>query len=71
VAPVQMRNTGGIRFATTFTCWRAWWTTRDTPTSIRQKYQGYLITEVTLEMGGQKLAPGAYGVGFIAGTGLS
>jgi hypothetical protein len=35
---------------------------------IRQKYQAYLITEVPVEIGGQKLVPGAYGVGFIAGN---
>jgi len=68
VAPVQMRNTGGIRFGDDFYVLAGLVDNSGYSTSIRQKYQGYLITEVTLEMGGQKLAPGAYGVGFIAGN---
>jgi hypothetical protein len=36
-------------------------------TGLRQKYQAYLITEVTLQFGSQTLKPGAYGVGFIEG----
>jgi hypothetical protein len=36
-------------------------------TGIREKYQAYLITEVTLQLGTQTLKPGAYGVGFIEG----
>src|SRR6266446_3548453 len=36
-------------------------------TGIREKYQAYLITEVTLQFGAQDLKPGAYGVGFIEG----
>jgi hypothetical protein len=68
VAPVQMRNTGGIRFGDDFYVLAGLVDNSGYSTSIRQKYQGYLITEVTLEVGGQKLAPGAYGVGFIAGN---
>jgi len=34
---------------------------------IREKYQAYLISEVTLDVGGKKLGPGAYGVGFVQG----
>jgi hypothetical protein len=34
-------------------------------TSIREKYQAYLLNEVTLELGGQTLKPGAYGFGFL------
>ena len=46
--------------------WRVWSTAPGIP-QIRQKYQGYLITEVALEVGGQKLGAGAYGFGFVAG----
>jgi len=35
-------------------------------TSIQQKYQGLLITEVKLNIGGAELAPGQYGFGFTA-----
>jgi hypothetical protein len=34
-------------------------------TSIREKYQAYLLNEVTLEISGQTLKPGAYGFGFL------
>ena len=33
--------------------------------SIQEKYQTYFITEVPLDIDGHKLAPGAYGVGFV------
>jgi hypothetical protein len=36
-------------------------------TGIREKYQAYLLNEVTLEIGGQTLKPGAYGFGFQEG----
>ena len=36
-------------------------------TGIREKYQAYLLSEVTLQIGGQRLKPGAYGMGFIEG----
>jgi hypothetical protein len=37
-------------------------------TGIREKYQAYLITEVTLQFGGETLKPGAYGMGFLEGA---
>jgi len=36
-------------------------------TGIKEKYQAYLLSEVTLEIAGQTLKPGAYGIGFITG----
>jgi hypothetical protein len=35
---------------------------------LKEKYQGYLMTEVPIEIGGQELKPGAYGFGFIEGS---
>jgi len=37
---------------------------------LKEKYQGYLITEVPIELGGKKLNPGGYGFGFIEGDKL-
>jgi hypothetical protein len=37
-------------------------------TAVQQKYQAYFISEVTLDINGQLLKPGAYGVGFIEGS---
>lgn len=67
VAPVQMRNTGGVHFTDDAYVLAGMVDSSGYSTAIRQKYQAYFITEIPLEMGGQKLAPGAYGVGFIAG----
>jgi hypothetical protein len=66
-APVQMRNTGGVRFADGFFVLTALVDNSGYSTAIRAKYQAYLINEVTLEIGGQTLKPGAYGYGFIDG----
>jgi hypothetical protein len=67
VAPVQMRNTAGIRFSDDVYVLGGLVDSSGYSSDIRQKYQGYLITEVALEIGGQKLAPGAYGFGFVTG----
>jgi hypothetical protein len=67
VAPVQMRNTGGVRFSDDSYMLAGMVDNSGYSSDIRQKYQAYLITEVALEIGGQKLGPGAYGMGFITG----
>jgi hypothetical protein len=67
VAPVQMRNTGGINFGDDAYVLAGVVDSSGYSSDIRQKYQGYLITEVVLEVSGQKLPPGAYGIGFLAG----
>jgi hypothetical protein len=70
VAPVQMRNTAGIHFADDTYVLGGLVDSSGYSSDIRQKYQGYLITEVALEIGGQKLAPGSYGFGFVTGDKL-
>lgn len=67
VAPVQMRNTGGVRFADDVYVLAGMIDNSGYSSDIRQKYQAYLISEVSLNVAGQKLAPGAYGVGFVQG----
>jgi hypothetical protein len=67
VAPVQMRNTGGVRFGDDFYMLAGMVDNSGYSSDIRQKYQAYLINEVTIDIGGQKLAPGAYGFGFVTG----
>jgi hypothetical protein len=68
VAPVQMRNAGGIRFSDDFYVLGSLVDNSGYSSDIRQKYQAYFMTEVTMNIGGQKLAPGAYGVGFLSGN---
>lgn len=66
-APVQMRNTGGVHFADDLYVLAGMVDNSGYSTGIREKYQAYLLSEVTLQVGGQSLKPGAYGMGFIEG----
>lgn len=67
IAPVQMRNAGGVRFADQFLVMAALVDNSGYSTGLKEKYQGYLINEVPIEIGGKTLKPGAYGCGFIEG----
>ena len=66
-APAQMRNTGGVHFSDDLYMLAGLVDNSGYSTGIREKYQAYLISEVTLQFGAQTLKPGAYGVGFIEG----
>jgi len=65
IAPVQARNTGGVRYADGFLVFAGLVDSSGYSSGIREKYQAYLITEVPIEIGGQTLKPGAYGCGFL------
>ncbi|HMD43469.1 MAG TPA: hypothetical protein VKH45_10365 [Candidatus Acidoferrum sp.] len=65
VAPVQARNTAGVRYPDGFLVLAGLVDNSGYSSGIREKYQGYFLTELTLEIGGQTLKPGAYGVGFL------
>jgi len=65
VGTVQMRNTGGVRYADGFLVLAALVDSSGYASGIKEKYQAYLITDVAIEIGGQALKPGAYGCGFI------
>jgi hypothetical protein len=64
-APLQIRNSGGIRFADGTYALMALVDSSGYSSSVREKYQAYILTEVPLEIGGHRLPPGAYGCGFI------
>jgi hypothetical protein len=68
VGAVQMRNTGGIHFADDFYVLAGLVDTAGYASGVKEKYQGYFITEVPVEINGQSLKPGAYGVGFVASS---
>jgi hypothetical protein len=68
VASVQARNAGGVKLADGMLVLCALVDTSGYSTAVQQKYQGYFITEVSLDIHGQLLKPGAYGVGFIEGN---
>jgi len=65
-ASIQARNSAGVRFSKDTLLLATLVDTSGYSSSIQQKYQAYLITESTIEIGGHRLAPGAYGCGFIA-----
>jgi hypothetical protein len=63
-APVQLRNSVGFQLADGKMFLAALVDASGYSTAIQQKYQGLLITEVKLTVGGSALAPGEYGFGF-------
>ncbi|MFI5094988.1 MAG: hypothetical protein WCE50_11060 [Candidatus Acidiferrum sp.] len=68
LATVQDRNTGGVRYADGFLVLAGVVDSSGYSTAIKEKYQAYLINEVPVEIGGQTLKPGAYGIGFLDGN---
>jgi hypothetical protein len=67
-AGVQARNSGGVRYSDGFLVIGALVDSSGYASGLKEKYQGYLMTEVPIEIGGQTLKPGAYGFGFIEGS---
>ena len=65
-APVQLRNAVGFQLADTKMMLAALVDASGYSTSIQEKYQGMLITESKLNIGGSSLPPGQYGFGFAA-----
>lgn len=66
-APVQFRNSGGVHFADDLYVLAGMVDSSGYSTGIKEKYQAYLLNEVALEIAGQTLKPGAYGIGFLNG----
>src|SRR6201984_1138955 len=65
-APVQVRNAAGFQLADGKMMLAALVDASGYSTAIQQKYQGLLITEMKLNIGGTTLSPGQYGFGFAA-----
>jgi len=65
-ASVQLRNAAGFQLADGKMALAALVDASGYSTSIQQKYQGMLITDVKLNIGGSELSPGQYGFGFTA-----
>lgn len=66
-ATIQLRNSGGVKFADGYYTLATLVDTSGYSSDIQAKYQAYFITEVPLKIGGQDLAAGVYGVGFVGG----
>lgn len=67
-APVQARNSAGIRLGKDSFLLTALVDNSGYSSQVQQKYQAYLITEEPVVIGGHPLGPGAYGCGFVAGN---
>jgi len=65
-APVQLRNAVGFQLADGKMTLASLVDASGYSTAIQQKYQGLLITESKLNIGGSSLPPGQYGFGFTA-----
>jgi hypothetical protein len=69
-ASIQARNSAGLRAPNGKLVLAAAVDTSGYSSSLQQTYQAYLLTEVPLLIGAKRLAPGAYGFGFVAGNKL-
>jgi hypothetical protein len=67
-ATTQLRNSGGVKFADGFYVLATLVDTSGYSSDVAAKYQAYFITEVPIQVGGQALPAGVYGVGFVAGS---
>jgi hypothetical protein len=65
-APVQLRNAVGFQQADGKMTLAALVDASGYSTAIQQKYQGMLVSESKLNIGGSTLPPGQYGFGFTA-----
>jgi hypothetical protein len=63
-APVQMRNSVGVKNSGGKLVLAGLVDTSGYSTAIAEKYQGFLITEAKISVGGSSLEVGAYGFGF-------
>lgn len=63
-APTQMRNAAAARLGEKRYIIAGMVDTSGYSSEIRAKYEGFLITDSRIEIGGQELATGAYGFGF-------
>jgi hypothetical protein len=66
-APVQLRNSSGVKFADGYNLLAAMVDTSGYSSDVSAKYQAYFITEVTVKLGGQVLPAGVYGAGIVGG----
>src|SRR6266849_10634808 len=63
-APVQLRNSAGFSGADGKLVLAGLVDTSGYASDVQARYQGFLITEVKLNIEGSELAPGEYGFGF-------
>lgn len=64
-ANTQLRNSGGVKFADGHYVLATLVDTTGYSSALAAKYQAYFIAEVPIKVGGESLAAGVYGVGFV------
>lgn len=67
---VQMRNTGGVRWSGGKQTLFGMVDAGGYSSGMRERYQFYVLTDVPVEIGGKRLAAGAYGAGFLGDRGF-
>jgi hypothetical protein len=67
-ATTQLRNSGGVKFADGYFVLATLVDTSGYSSNVAAKYQAYFVTEIPIQVGGQALPAGAYGVGFVEGS---
>lgn len=65
-ANTQLRNAGGVKFADGHYVLAVLVDNGGYSTGVAAKYQAYFVAEDPIQIGGQSLPAGVYGVGFIA-----
>ncbi len=70
MAPVQMRNTGGVLWREGKQTLFGMVDTGGYSSGMKERYQFYILTDVPVEIGGKRLAAGAYGAGFLSNQGF-
>ncbi|WP_419804571.1 hypothetical protein [Terriglobus sp.] len=65
-APLQIRNSAAYSNTAGRITWAGLVDTSGYSTGVREKYQFYFVTEVPLNAGTLRIAPGIYGGGFLA-----
>lgn len=65
-APTQLRNSAGLRLADGKLALAVLVDSSGYSGGIQQKFQGYLLTEAALSLGGHRLPVGAYGIGVVS-----
>ncbi|MGB7136630.1 MAG: hypothetical protein WBD46_15165 [Acidobacteriaceae bacterium] len=67
-ATTQMRNSAGMRLPDGHHILAVLVDTSGYSSTVKERYQGYLLAEVPLSVGGHTLPAGAYGMGFVGGN---
>jgi hypothetical protein len=64
-ANTQLRNSGGIRYGDNHYVLAVLVDTSGYSTAVQEKYQGYFLAEVPVDLEGKRLPAGVYGIGFV------